>query len=297
MTKRRYPFRLSLKGLFALVAVAAVLIACVLAMTPRDEKALSIRLAGYGLAVGKFINTHQGLFRQTVMEVTVVRMEPGNFPPPREDGRIVLSPELIADVQKCETLHILELPQTTLTSDDLLAANSLDELESLVLSDTLVDDRLLSRLAGSAKLKEISLMGSRVTPAGVVKLADCPNLQWLWLDTTMIDEASLRAIAQMPDLVSLSIRGQRSDIDDDRWPADSARTLPPETIARLAAGKLEVLAVPCKPANLPLDALRQSSINTLTIYWTPEYDADDDQATKAIQAGPNTITLCLFPDG
>jgi hypothetical protein len=140
-------------------------------------------------------------------------------------------------LSKCTGLRELYLKETAVTDDGLMAIQSLPQVWSLILDDTIVSDRGCAMLGNMQRLTLLSLNRTRVTGLGLASLNDnehfsvylectpatdegvvaltqrLSNLKLISLNQTQVGDAAARALAKMPRLNE--VRFSHTKVTDD----------------------------------------------------------------------------------
>ena len=122
--------------------------------------------------------------------------------------------ESMAAVGTLDRLESFSLPETTGTGDGLAHLRGLSRLKQAYVFGPGVDDDVLESLSRSPELEALGLMGSRVTDAGLGRLAGLVKLRSLNLvDLPGVTDAGIgRLVPSLPALAFLELGG--TDITD-----------------------------------------------------------------------------------
>jgi len=103
-------------------------------------------------------------------------------------------------------------PQTQMSDDLCRRLAALDDLVTLNLTRSALDDRQLALLTQLAKLQELNLSGTAVSDAGLKQLAQFPRLVSLNLVSTPITDAGMEQLKRLPNLRELQL--SLTDVSD-----------------------------------------------------------------------------------
>ena len=111
-------------------------------------------------------------------------------------------------------LDRIDLAETSVTSEGVLALAGCQALRTLYMQNTDVDDSCVSALVGLPLLSELDLRGTRIGDRGLEELAQCSSLTNLRLgEGQPVSNDGLRHIAKLTGLTSLELR--RTPADDE----------------------------------------------------------------------------------
>ncbi len=97
-------------------------------------------------------------------------------------------------------------PRSGITDQGMALIGRMEELESLILSNTNITDDGVRHLRGLAKLRSLDLDHSRVGDRGLAYLEDCRNIQHLSLSETAVTDAGLVHLNGLSKLRFLNLR-------------------------------------------------------------------------------------------
>lgn len=108
-------------------------------------------------------------------------------------------------LEKFSQLRELILYSTPISDDGLaLLADAAPTLQSLIISATKVTDDGLRRLTSFKELKQVDLAGNpQIRGEGLHWLKELPELEWLKLERTSVDDESLSALGEFPAIHTL----------------------------------------------------------------------------------------------
>lgn len=141
---------------------------------------------------------------------------PPRRPPPSAAAAIqeleALGAEVRVDGDKPDQpVWSVDLSEKPVTRDTLLLLRAFPQLETLLLNDTAVDDRLVEVIVENDGLKELGLAGTHITDQGVARVAVLRSLEKLTLDRTTVTERGLLMLAGLPNLDVPSVFDTRID--------------------------------------------------------------------------------------
>ena len=111
-------------------------------------------------------------------------------------------------IKEFPTIRILRIGQTRVTDAGLEhAIGNLTQLDQLDLSNTKVTDAGLKRLASLTELTQLELRKTKITDTGLEHLRRLPRLQWLQLQGTRITDVGLEQLTQLSTLLGLYLDG------------------------------------------------------------------------------------------
>ena len=99
----------------------------------------------------------------------------------------------------------------------------LDQLVSLSLVQTPLDDEKLTRFSRMTSLEDLTICSTKVTSRGLAVLGECPKLRHVLLDVQLIDSEGIRGLRTCQNLRELWIFG---DTFDRRLEGELRRALP-----------------------------------------------------------------------
>ena len=122
-----------------------------------------------------------------------------------------------------ETLESLDFSETVITRDGLNLLGPLPNLKRLVLSQLMGEDALAWAAELYPSLTTLNASGNRLDGDNLASLAELPDLQELDLSRTAVTSASLATLPELPSLRTLNLAGTQVDdlspIERERLPA------------------------------------------------------------------------------
>lgn len=116
-----------------------------------------------------------------------------------------LSSKSFSYLRFLQNLTSLSLYESSIQDQDLDSIISLPKLRRLWLSNTSITDKGISKLAKLTSLEGLSLNETRVTDQGIEKISILPNLRYLKLYRTQIGDPSIQSLAKAQHLSSLDV--------------------------------------------------------------------------------------------
>lgn len=110
----------------------------------------------------------------------------------------------LVELPKLSNLEVLMLDDTCLTSRGMVQLGAVSELKFLHLSRTGITDLGLKEFRRNSKLQDLVLNGTQVTGSGFADYSG-HSLQTLYLDDAKVDDAGLRQICRLQQLVKLRL--------------------------------------------------------------------------------------------
>jgi hypothetical protein len=117
----------------------------------------------------------------------------------------------------------------SITDIGLRELRAFDQLQSLILSRTLITDAGIKELKELKKLEKLSLSDTLITDAGMKDLGDLKQLRQLSVASTPITDAGLAELKRLTNLVLLTISKTRTT---DAGIADFKRAVPRASVLR-----------------------------------------------------------------
>jgi hypothetical protein len=203
---RRLRWQYSLRSLFILITVAAVVLAIrqPVVREYRKQRKAADELSDAGATI-EFEPIRPAPLRWLVADsslnrITTVKLEHRRLP---EQGLAML-----ADLHDLERLY---LPGTAVTDEDLVHIAGLTELRRLALWKTKITDRGLAHLEGLENLEILDVHATRVTQEGLVHLERLPRLRRLITTMTLSDQglACLTRFAHHPLVIRGPVKVER----------------------------------------------------------------------------------------
>ncbi|GAA4441414.1 hypothetical protein GCM10023155_47160 [Bremerella cremea] len=268
MILHHFSFRISLKTVLGLVAVAGLASGFVVwTMPPDDDAAEAELLLERGFDVQVAHESFWGLpwTEHTIVTKIYFARSPQEFS--SDNPPLPIDPEAIAAIQACGNLRTLQLEGCNLRSEDLAALKT-RTIRHLSFSNTAIDDRFLDQLPPNNTLGTLDIHGTRVTDAGLRKLAGCQALMHLEVGGPEVTGSFLPVIAKLPQLHFLYI---------------ASGPLEPHYLACLADSELDILWVACKPSSLPVESLLKSNLYNINFFCPQPLDAADRLVIETLQ--------------
>lgn len=113
----------------------------------------------------------------------------------------------LALIGQLPKLRILNLAFCSdITDAGMMPLSNLNDLQTLILTDTPIGDPGLRPLAGLTNLRELELNQTKITDAGLARLIDLKNLEELEVQQTAVGDAGLKELKGLSKLKVLKVK-------------------------------------------------------------------------------------------
>jgi hypothetical protein len=140
-------------------------------------------------------------------------------------------------IQALNTVTLLSLRNTDLTTDDMCVLGEVRSLRGLVIDNARIDERTLRCIAKIPALETLSMVGTPISDSMLRHLVGHPQLRVVRVGDTDVGDAGVEHIVRIPKLSHLDLSGTKVDDAGVVILADKAPRVPVKNAEAVSEGR------------------------------------------------------------